>query len=603
MKLGGCSTRPGKLLHVLSLPKEFPLALSFIHCLTEGLAGKANRLSSCSSDSALYSVISSDELQSMLVSLEGLCKFFCRMDCLIPLKELVLHLLSDVIWTLCSVPWPHPDWEASDIKLYTFPSKFLQSAQEELLKVYDGEVADISKGKGSKSSFPPPETIGAGGLGRFSTYFQALLEFVLASFHYQNHFHGIDLHPSSESTASASSSSSSVQSSLATPSHTSASGLSSSSGTSVSRSPGNAGFFDSPLAKKLSKRPRHRKGIKKDTADSSVKKEEWLHTVRKAGSLLRSVAMSRVSPQSLEDLTKKDEGFACRYLLPLPQQHPCSRLVVLCGISPSVTGEDADSSIRKVCKLYGGLYMDEVFRNFEGKVEEAGSSEKDEPSCVKSDEGAGEKVRSGLGRTAILELRSSSCTSAVCSALLASQALQESQDKLCAGEVCTLQAFGVTNSFSCGEPETEANSVLLDFLRSRLTSSSEKGRLSSPTINALCRIFKSDLQDSSDSLAATQVTGSLSQMMSSIAEMGDLTLETLKEEIWKKHADDKGQLSCDGFMKYIEGCVFGGGKESGPKLLRGVWQGLLDCGYDLHLQEYVFLLNKKKVFIVCYSCV
>jgi len=379
VKLGGCSNRPGKLLHVMSLSKEFPLALSFTHYLSELLAReRVSRADLSSSDSA---VITQDRLRALLVCLESLSKFVCRMDCPIPLKELILHQLADVIWTICSTPWPHPDWEESDIKLYAFPTKFLQGAQEELLKLYESEVAEFSKEKSSKSTFPPPESIGAGGMGRFSTYLQALLEFVLASFHYQHLFHGVNVSPSTESVSSSvvpPSSSSSSQSSSTTPTHGSAISLSSSSASPVPRSPGNIFPVDSPTSgRKSSKRLRHRKATKKDSSTDAGRKEGWLQVVRKAGSLVRSVALwqGSASPSSLP---RRKSSSAFKYHLPLyqlqpqqqqqQQQHPCSRLLVLCGIAPELDGEAVDTAIRRVCRLCGGLYKDEVFRTFDASV-------------------------------------------------------------------------------------------------------------------------------------------------------------------------------------------------------------------------------------------
>ena len=595
MKLGGCSNRPGKLLHIMSLSKEFPLALSFTHCLTELLARENASQTNLPSRSA---AITQDRLRALLVCLESLSKFVCRIDCPIPLKELILHQLADVIWTVCSTPWPHPDWEESEVKLYAFPTKFLQGAQEELLKLYESEVAEFSKEKTSKPAFPPPESIGAGGMGRFSTYLQALLEFVLASFHYQHLFHGVNVSSSTESVSGPlvpPSSSSSSQGSLTTPTHGSATNLSFSTASPVPRSPGNIFPVDSPPSgRKSSRRLRHRKATKKDGSSEGVRKEGWLQVARKAGSLLRSVALWHGSASPLS-LPKRKSSSAYKYHLPLyqlqpqqqqqQQQHPCNRLVVLCGISPELDGESVDTVIRRVCKLYGGLYKDEVFRTFDARVVPApskeGQQEDGEVSEVTGKEGH------GLIRAAVLEVCCGSRASLVSSALLSCQTLQGVQDEGSGGTGHSLQALAVNNSFSCGEEASEDNRVLAAFLRARLAGPKED-HLSELATAALQDIFNSDLQEEcSAGVALAQVKGTLGQFLSSVAECCDVTTEALKEEVWKKYASDEGQLTCGAFVKFVEDCVFAKGKESEAKRLNGVWLGFLDCGYDLHLQGYV----------------
>jgi len=91
--------------------------------------------------------------------------------------------------------------EEEKVTLYAFPTKFLQSAQQELLKLYDFESGKFVKVKSteSKYAFPPCGSIGGGGLGKFSTYFQALLEFVLAASEYQQKFHGSSICSSTSS--------------------------------------------------------------------------------------------------------------------------------------------------------------------------------------------------------------------------------------------------------------------------------------------------------------------------------------------------------------------------------------------------------------------
>jgi len=106
---------------------------------------------------------------------------------------------------------------------------------------------------------------------------------------------------------------------------------------------------------------------------------------------------------------------------------------------------------------------------------------------------------------------------------------------------------------------------------------------------ALLNIFNSDGQeDYSTGVASAQVKGTLGQFLASMAECCDVSTDALKEEVWKKYANDQGQLNFEAFVKFVKDSVFTKGKESEKKRLKGVWLGLLDCGYDLHLQWYVW---------------
>lgn len=555
VKIGGCSTRPGRLLNVLAIPAEFPLALSFIHCFCNSVALlKEDALSE-----RLHKT-----LKALSICLESLSKFLNRINCPIPLKEVVLHQLSDTIWTVCSLGKMSSKGEitiAQTLKLYTFPSKFIQSTQQELLKLYEIESSCFTKSKSGdvKCSFPPPESIGAGGLGRFSSYFQSLLEFVLAVLEYQHKFHGADSFPSCPSlptlaaspltlgtqpvpvsTAASSSKSSSVDSTSTVSS--SGSDISLSATPMLGAAPIAAtSSTDPPSGKKPAKRTRSRKTLlKKEGSESSVWKDTWLKTLSQSTAILRAIS----SPG-------RSESF--HFQIPLktsPMVHPSSRLIVLTGIPTTLSLEQAEAAIRKACKLYGGLYRQMLFL----------PADKDKPSHH-------------CGH-AVLELSCSSRTSGVCSALLALPSLQQ--------EDGSLQAMAVDNSFFCGEQERVANEVLASFLKARLTRNTGSMAGAPNTLSALSDIFKSSCLESTSSLSISQISGPLLKLFSIFAENCSIPLESFMEELWKGYGDKNGLLTLRGFCKYF-------GQDTiliDDLSIRGMWLGLMECGYDLSLDRY-----------------
>ena len=270
VKLGGCSTRPGKLINVLALPADFPLSLAFTHTLSRHAYDVYKN-----ADSSLDSILQCSKALS--VCLEGLSKFVCRLDCPLPLKETMLHQVSEVTWTLCAVA-------PEGFSPYALPTEFLQSMRQELLKQFETESHDFPSGKSSKSksSFPLAGSIGEGGSGKFSTYFQILLEVVLAMMEYQHVFHGEEI-PSAPPTPA-------TPTSVATPTFV----VPPTSDFTPTATSATTPTCATPLAaseqgKKATRRGRARKGTKKETETDPQKKEEWLYSVRSATTLLRGM--------------------------------------------------------------------------------------------------------------------------------------------------------------------------------------------------------------------------------------------------------------------------------------------------------------------------
>ena len=324
VKLGGCSTKPGRMLSVLSLPADFPLALAFVHVLTQHACSVCQR-----SQPEPTLVVCS---RALSICAESLSKLLTRLDCPLPLKETLLQQLSEVLWTLCSIA-------PAGYTPCSLPGEFLQSIRQELLKVYDSEVSGFpsSKSKEKAASFPPPGSIGDGGSGKFSTYFQALLEFFLAVVEFQQKFHESEI-PSTPTTPT----------------------------------------VPDP-AKKTAKRTRSRKGIKKEAEVDPKKKEEWLNVVRSATSLLRGLALDggeTVAPQIQEASVASS----------LPAQ-PNSRLLVLTALDSRLNVESTESAIRRICHTHGGLYRDQLYL----PVEEIRADEKkqDEDEVLGGEKGEG----------------------------------------------------------------------------------------------------------------------------------------------------------------------------------------------------------------------
>lgn len=603
LKLGGCNTRPGKILSILSLPDEFPLALSFAHCLAQVAS---NHLLSPPALAPPLSLTQQPLTLALSTCLQSLSKFLQRIDCVIPLKEVILHQVSATMWTLCSTV----DLRPAEVEgeLYTLPNKFLQSAQQELLKVYETETAKFSKTKSGsgKFAFPPAESIGVGGLGKFSTYFQALLEFVLAGLEYQHRFHRVaavvpvatssssmtlvnnsnppsvagstggssttDIAPSGSGSGNGSNSggsSVSVQSDtqsppqavVLTPSsvpvsttpilalHSSRSEVSTSATPASYAAPIMATHTDPIAGKKLTKRTRSRKGLmKKDMSDTTPKKEEWLNIVQRSSAVLRAVSLHPPPPPH-------SAAMSCD---PLPPQkssstvHPSSRLVVLTHLPPGLSLSAADGDIRRVCRQYGGLYKDELY------LPPSGS----DPSR-----------HSGH---AVLELCCSSHSSAVCSALLAAPGLQQE-----GGEI--MQAMEVTSSLTCGGKEDRAKKILSGFLRSRLRHDGGDQTV----VDILSAIFSDPssvgpLPSSSSSLQLSQVSGSLLNFFSSFAGVCAVSATSFMAGIWEEFGDQEGLLDFAGFQKCFEQDFM----LDEEHCMRGVWLGLIDSGYDFNLERW-----------------
>lgn len=163
IKWGGCPP-PGKVLAITAIPEDLPLSLSFIHTLTHSsLSSFEDKLEYCS---AL--TMCSDALISLLT----------HQDCPVLLKETLFHQLAEVMWTLMAIS---PEEYTMPTATVSF-SEFFHKIQEEVLLLYEAECSAFVTDKGkTPGQFPPSGSMAQGDVGKFSTYFQALLELVLAT--------------------------------------------------------------------------------------------------------------------------------------------------------------------------------------------------------------------------------------------------------------------------------------------------------------------------------------------------------------------------------------------------------------------------------------
>lgn len=559
LKAGGCSVRPSKIIRTLSLPSNFPLSLAFIHALcTHSLS-----VSKESSNPELVLLCA----RALSVCLESLCKLVTRLEMPERLKERTLHLLSEVVWTLCSIA-------PTGLTPVSLSTDFLQGVRQELLQLYELEVGKFSKAK-QKTSYPPPGSISDGGQGKFSTYLQSLLECYLATSTYQQQFHGV------ESDTSFSPSSSGLLASTSPP--------------------------PEPVKKSSMRRFRARRGgTRKETPESDPRKrEEWLGVVRSASSVLLSLTAH--SQDSDLKLPKSHSEASLTGSLPV---HPNTKLIVVTGIPPDLSIDEAKASIHRVCQSYSGLYsnelylpvrdvptstMDEREQGDRGSTEPrqtpgcgGGEGEEDGtvPAVVQEMVPASEQSISETSTTsqpqasqetarttqqlmghAVLELNYSSNTSLVCDGLLDLAPLQR--------EDGSLSVTAVSNTLVSSEEEA-ANKALEGYLTHKLI---ERGNLTPSAVEALKCVFGSAQKEAG--LMESEISGELLLFFSGFSS-GKGSGKDVAESVWREIMGggerEKSHVSVQEFLQW---CT----KQASSSAVR-VWQGLFACGYDLHFTRY-----------------
>ncbi len=590
------------MINVLTIPANFPLALAFTDTLSrhtytlhQNVSAPADDLLQC--------------CKGLSVCVESISKLLTRLNCPRPLKEPVLHQLAGALWTLVQV-------SPEGFTPSGLPGELLQRVNEELAREFESECSNFPfpKGKTKTQIFPPPGSIGDRGSGKFSTYFQALLELTLAGTEYQQKFHELELssHPLAP----------------------------------VSPSPTPAGATAGKDPTKRTKRVRSRKGGRKEVEVAVKKKDEWVNLVRCAASLLRGLVLedSEHIPQEVHELGS----------LPVC---PNSRLLVVTSLDHKLDIAATEKTLRRICHTHGGFYKDRLYlpvektRKEEEGTEDGGlegetagetirkeASEQEEkpsgddqgqatpedPSEVPTQEQEHEeetlqepagqslsenppmtnKPSSTVGPTpspthqlqghAILELCCSRKVSIVSSALLSCPDLQ------CPGEEeGSINVFAVGDSLMCGDDRT-ANKVLAVYLRRKLFASEEKGadniELTERAKRTFTSLFTSSLgaeESGSKGLTVSQVTGDLHLFLSGYSG-GKESVQDFSTDVWKVFGSENEEgggrrLDVEGFLRWVVGQLPGkeGAKEEEEVNVRALWRGLFACGYDLHFERLV----------------
>ncbi len=554
VKLGGCNTRPGKSLNILALPAGVPLALAFSEILSKHAVNLYNK------DKGSNHIM--DCGKALCVCLEGLCKVVARLSCPQLLKILLLHQLTDILWTLCYIF--NSDVKSKKPQMYCFPGEFLQSIRQELIKVFENETIKF-QGKNKPSVFPPAGSVASGGSGKFSTYFQAIFEFVLSAAKYQEHFHSVELLPTMSPATSLIVSPPSVTRSTSSEARPTDS-------TSSAAPPSIA-----ELTKKPSKKSRSRRSSKRDSQSdsSSKKKEDWLSSVHTSASLLRSVVLEpSSSPVSHE------ASLSCQW-----KSKPTSRLVIVTGIDQRLNVENVQKGIQKLCSMYGGLYRDQLYLPTE-EVSEDVFSNKDETEAEESQAKSTEVeniekskddidsidvgVKEVVAGCALLEVCCSTQVSQVSTALLSCPALKIEDSSV---QVCT-----ISDGLKCGDDKL-ANEVLVNFLREKLI---KENSLSDQVQQMLSEIFASSKARETDALISiSSVSNNLQHFVNGCASEAGETADELVRRVWKSHGNEEGLLSEDKFVNWVCERV----KLVTGEGVKAVWLGLLACGYDFHFER------------------
>ncbi len=553
IKLGGCSTRPGKNLTIFALPAGVPLALAFSETLSKQTVELFDK------EPSSKCVV--EYCKALCVCLEGLCKVVARLSCPQMLKILLLRQMADILWTLCYIY--QGDTIAEKLQLYSFPKEFLQNMRQELMKVFENETSKFP-GKNKLSVFPPAGSVACGASGKFSKYFQAMLEFLLSAAKYQEQFHSVELLPVVVS--------SSTSLTVLPPNMLrSTSSEATSSDQASSATPPTV----AELTKKPSKKARTRKSSKKDpTSESSTKKKkDWLSAVHSSAFLLRSVVLK----QSTSSVNNE------AYLSNQWKTKPTFRLLIVTGIDQHLKINDVQKGVQKLCSVYGGLYKDHLYLPTEEKSDDFESNKSDpeaesdatktprvEESKTSSKDDIDSDVKEVVAGCAVLELCCSSQVSPVSTALLSCPALKYEESSV---QVCT-----VSDSLKCGDNRI-ADEALLNYLREKLI---KEDSLSVQAKEALLEIFSSSKISEKDSLVSiSQMCNNLQNFMNGYASEAGETAEELVGVVWSRHGNKDGLLSVDGFVDWVNErvrLVTGEG-------VKAVWLGLLACGYDLHLER------------------
>ena len=524
-KLAGSTPPPGRQLNVYGLPRIIPVLLT----VTNTLSIQSYRSFQCDKKSS-KTVLQYCHALSTCVT--PLLKVITGSTMPIVMKERLFHSFANILTSLVTID------VVDHAQCPAIPAGFIQSISEELENLYNTECEQFLSG-GDKTKkghpFPPAGSIGRGGSGRFSTYFQSLLELVLGVELYINHYH---------------------KPKEATPTSN---------------------------GKRVSKKGKQ------------VKKTTWLSYVRRAFNLLHSITHHKplnnefykcyykslsVSPQSrllvvtgispglegnvaMETITKICNHYGglnqAGTYLPLRERTEEEKEAIRMKLEEENKKLEIEEST--INKEESSDDKEQSDTQPQPEAQDESQEEKDSVPKAEATPPTNEPVVVG---GAVIELCSGSKTSSVCSALLSSAVLQ--------GEKKVLSVLCVSDTLRCGEDET-ANEILTKYLTSKIftnkkLSEEARGVFKSIFNSSKTNILRKNLEDDNSDLLLKVFLHGVSR---------DRSLKDILNQLWQGKKDTD-PLTEEHFLGWVE--------KEGLKNVLYIWTGLFAAGYDCHLTRY-----------------
>ena len=388
LRAGVCPP-PGIILSIHALPPQFLLALAYIETLvTEQYGCGKNACSQRGDLSFIQAPVSKENLSSLWSTeniiitppvfshiIELLCGYLWRSDVPSLIKEYIFHLLSQALRILhfseggifSGLPTLNPQFSPTRAIMKCFQIE-LQKLYEEETKEWTSTVTASGAGIG----------IGATDHGRFSTYFQALLELMLAISEVTQ------THLSCSNFLSYSASSNAEQaSSLQTPTSPSvcnkkkkvkvkrektvsvrrSSSVKTSDGESSAGSPvpstsqSSSQFSSSSIASDQSSTSASDSSSLKSQSVPSIKPEDmlWFHRVLTVSGILRCMVFKE---KRGEEALKDAISDAAQLLIPSTAH---SRLLIISNIPSHISMPVLKQAIGKACSSNGGIDREDLY--------------------------------------------------------------------------------------------------------------------------------------------------------------------------------------------------------------------------------------------------
>ncbi|XP_013380029.1 probable E3 ubiquitin-protein ligase HECTD4 isoform X2 [Lingula anatina] len=382
----GVSPPPGVILTIHALPPQFPLSMAYMETLlsqrkTGGGGGSTSRGEVKDTSKETDGSLSKWNFEEVSITpcalqnvIELLGSYLLRTDIPAVIKESIFHILAQALRV-----WRQSHEE--EVEPILFPVKTnlsgslgaLLQLQTELKKVYEEESASFPTGTTASGA---GMGLGIGDQGRFTTYFQALLEACLAIAEVSSPTVG----PLDPAASKSLTSPPSKAKSAAPPSPMSSSKrkklkakrdrdreragarFASSPRTSESDSglPLSPAASETPSSSETSVSPASSStsvGTTTSTSNSSMNKPEdmlWFHRALTMSQILRHLT----SGEKQGEVVTSDAVADAFNTLINPSAH--SRLMVIAGIPSSLDTGLAFQTILKICNVNGGLFKNEI---------------------------------------------------------------------------------------------------------------------------------------------------------------------------------------------------------------------------------------------------